>query len=47
MMFCQRLALLPCCLGSLVGILGPRAGKEVRKIPLAGCEHLPLCVGVW
>lgn len=22
------------------------AGKEVKKIPLASCEHLPLCVGV-
>lgn len=23
------------------------AGKEVKRIPLASCEHLPLCVGVW
>lgn len=26
---------------------GLGAGKEVKKIALTSCEHLPLCVGVW
>lgn len=34
-----------------LGVLGRHsglgAGNEVKKIPLASCEHLPLCVGVW
>lgn len=46
-MFCQWLAPLSCGLGFWIGSLGLSAGKEVRKIPLASCEHLPLRVGVW